>query len=239
MGEITNTQKILFSEFTREQLGQMIVNIFTNDVPVENIINNSDEEYMVTAISGNQQIRYFEEKRMFLLLMFGPDLSSVYKVANSPRDYMIGLLLYISSTPNFSYSFGLFKDRMNSFENLISKWNRFLDNVVKDISSIQKISMDNILILEVEDMLRFYISENSIVDFKFNMDNFDRIFKSIGEKYQFRIYLSQGEKEQLFTTGCSNGDGIKSGLCLEICQINNLINSIKGKPAKEVLTINE
>ena len=154
---------------------------------------------------------------------------------NAKYDYMIGLLLYLSSNPRFKYGFGYFKESILKFDKSLSDWCSFLNSIVSDINGIGSISFAPSVILQFGGILQFEIESNLIMDIKFNMVRFNELFEKKGSKYNFDIFVQNEGKSVIIASGVSDGSGEKSGLSSQISYLNNIYETLTTKNERFIL----
>lgn len=240
----THKKALAFKEFSRETLFNLIIDGFIEHISIQDIDNSDVNQHIKKEADSPSklEIRYEKEKRTFISMLFDPTLDSIYALRrNSLFDYMTGLHLYISTHPNYSYTFGLFKDKIASFDKLIEGWCEFLKAVVADVITLPVIAWQQPLILEIEGIVRLYLKDEGIIKIFINMSNFNQLFRKLSNNYNFGIFLSSnnGREEQLFILSHSNGKGEDSGLYKEFTRLNELVIKIKRKQYYYIKTVHE
>lgn len=232
MNNSTNKKILTYKEFSRENLFNLILEEYAPNILVQDIDNPKKNMAKDILSPLRSEIRYELEKRTFILFLFNPVLESIYALRKSSLfDYITGLHLYISSNPHFNYTFGLFKEKITSFDKLIGNWSHFLNSVVADIITLPAIAWKQTLYLEIENLIRFYLNEKGIIRITINMTNFNNFFKGISSCYDFAIFLYDNDNgsEQLLISGQGNGKGKESGLYMEFIRMNELVINIQKK----------
>lgn len=227
---------IPFVGLTREKLYISIRDSLVPQDSASEIFHKKDKDIVQTETrksTGSTEVRYFEEKCCFLLMMFDPMLMSyVSSRKNTNFDYMTGLHLFMSVNPNFQYGYGLFKHTIPIFDMLIEHWNDFLEAIIKDIQSLPSINLKETIVLKLEDFLCFRISNNEIENATVDMNRFDSILRMKGFEYNFSLVLVTNGKPQPLISGKSNGKGKEGNLCKTIMWLNNLVGTKDDKKVK-------
>lgn len=232
MRDNTNKKTLIFKEFSKENLYNLILDEYAPHIQNQDI--NDPKKNITNDIYSplKSEIRYEFEKRTFILFLFNPNLESIYASRKSQlSDYITGLHLYISSSQNFNYTFGLFKEKTIAFDNLIENWSLFLNSIIADITTLPAIAWKQTLFLEIEDLIRFYLDNESIVKISINIANYNIFFKGISSNYNFGIFLYDKENgnEQILISGQGNGLGKESDLYKEFTRVNKLVTNIQEK----------
>lgn len=215
---------IAFNALTRENLYKAICESLTEKESASDIFQKGGkgtEQTKKVLAESHTDVRYYEEKCSFLLMMFGPMLETYITYRkNDNFDYMTGLHLFMSSNPNFQYGFGMFKKSIAIYEELIEHWDKFLDAVIYDINSLPSISLIDTIVLRVENLLCFRIKDSEIKNISVDIQNFDSILIEKGTDYKFSFVLIQNGKPQQLITGTSNGKGKDGSLYNTISWLN-------------------
>ena len=166
------------------------------------------------------------DRLLFLNLLMDYDLENqIERRKNAKYDYMNGLLLYIASNHHFKYGFGYFKDNIQSFDNMLGKWCKFLNAVISDIKVLPVIKLDQQIAVEFGEILNIKLSKDVIYNVNINIDNFDRLFREMPPKYDFCIRVDKGT----FECGKSDGSGLQSGLYKAFSELNQLVQTLSSK----------
>lgn len=214
---------ILTKDLTRETLYNFFVNHYTNSIGVDEL----DKGDVVTEKGNNpssklEDVRYRTEKLIFLNLLMDNNLENqIEKRKNAKYDYLMGLLLFVTSNPNFNYGFGYFKESIISFDKALEGWCKFLNSVVSDINVIEEISFVDNAVIQCGGILRIEIKKDFINEVSINMEKFSESFGRCGSKYNFDILVNEGGKLISLVSGESNGSGKGSGLFRHISNLND------------------
>ncbi len=227
---------IPFVELTRDNLFVFICDSLAPQDSAYDIFLKDEKDTSqakIKNVSCNSEVRYYEEKSSFLLMMFDPMLMTYVSYRkNTNFDYMTGLHLFMSSNPNFNYGYGLFKKTIPIFDTLIDHWNGFLESVINDIHCLPPINFKETIVLKLEDLLCFRINNNKIENATVDLSCFDRIWKVKDRDYGFRIVLVSNGKPQPLISGKGNGNGKQSDLYKTIVWLNKLAESKDDKEKK-------
>ena len=207
----SNLEQVLFKDLDREVLYKLFINSNAQSMDVDEIgmINEG-----VQSSPKEREVRHRVEKLLFLNLLMDYDLENqIERRKNAKYDYMNGLLLYIASNHHFKYGFGYFKDNIQSFDNMLGQWCKFLNAVISDIKVLPVIKLDQQIAVEFGEILNI------------TMDNFDRLFREMPQKYDFCIRVDKGT----FECGKSDGSGLQSGLYKAFSELNQLVQTLSSK----------
>ena len=219
----SNLEQVLFKDLNREVLYKLFINSNAQSMNVDEI-GMIDEG--VQSSPKEREVRHRVEKLLFLNLLMEYDLENqIERRKNAKYDYMNGLLLYIASNHHFKYGFGYFKDNIQSFDNMLGQWCKFLNAVISDIKVLPVIKLDQQIAVEFGEILNITLSKDVIYDVKINMDNFDRLFWEMTPKYDFCIRVDKGT----FECGKSDGSGLLSNLYKAFSELNRLIQTLSSK----------
>ena len=236
MDNYTNKSPIFFIGLTRENLYESICDSLAPQDSACDIFQKNKKETALVKEKGESiisEVRYFEEKSSFLIMLFDPMLETyVAYRKNTNFDYMTGLHLFMSSNPNFNYGYGLFKKTIPIFDTLIDHWNDFLESVINDIHCLPPINLKETIVLKLEDLLCFRINNNKIENATVDLSCFDSIWKVKDRNYGFRIVLVSNGKPQPLVSGKGNGKGEQSDLYKTILWLNKLAGTKEGKRQK-------
>lgn len=228
---------VLTKDLTRETLYKLFIKSNTEIIGI-NDLDEIEREGQPENLSmaKNHDVRHLADKLLFISLLMDNDLENlIEKRKNVKYDYMIGLLLYLSSNPRFKYGFGYFKESILKFDKSLSEWCSFLNSIVSDIKGIGLISFASDVILQFGGILQFEIESNLIVDIKFNMVRFNELFENKGPKYDFDILVRNEGKSVIIASGVSDGSGEKSGLRCQISNLNNVYETLTTKNERFIL----
>lgn len=218
-----NIEQVLSKDLNREMLYKLFINDNAQSIDVAGI-DMIDEG--VQSSPKEQEVRHRAEKLLFLNLLMDDDLENqIERRKNAKYDYMNGLLLYIASNPRFKYGFGYFKDNIQSFDNILEQWCKFLNAVIADIKALPMIKLDQQVVVEFDEILDITLSKGIIGKVKIDMDNFDGLFKKRDKIYDFCIRIDKG----VFETGRSDGSGLQSNLYKAFSELNQLITTLSLK----------
>lgn len=220
--------RILTKDLSRETLYNLFVKHSTESIEIDELDKGKGKKRKESNNSSKQKdIRYRAEKLVFLNLLMDSNLENqIEKRKNTKYDYMIGLLLFVSSNPNFNYGFGYFKENIVSFDKTLDEWCKFLNSVVSDINTIGNISFARDIIIQCGGILRFEVVLDTIIDVSINMEEFSKSFRRCGSKYNFDVLVKEGEKLIPIASGESDGSGEKSGLHRQIFNLNNTCDTL-------------
>lgn len=228
---------VLTKDLTRETLYKLFIKSNIEIIGISDI----DEIEEVgkpknLSMTKNHEIRHFAEKLLFMSLLMDNNLENlIEKRKNAKYDYMIGLMLYISSNPQFQYGFGYFKECILRFDKSMSEWCSFLNSIVSDIKGMGLISFATDVILQFGGVLQFEIESNLIMDIQFNMARFNKLFEKKGPKYDFDIFVRNKGMSVIIASGVSDGSGEKSGLRTQISNLNNIYETLTIKNERFIL----
>jgi hypothetical protein len=218
---IPGQYRIRTKDLTRETLYNFFVNHCTDSIGVDELDKGD-------VVASNKQssklvdVRYRTEKLLFLNLLMDSNLENqIEKRKNTKYDYLIGLLLFVTSNTNFNYGFGYFKESIISFDNTLERWCKFLNSVVSDINVIGEISFVDHAIIQCGGILRIEIENDYINEVSINMEKFSESFERCGSKYNFDILVAEGGKMISVASGESDGSGERSGLYRQILNLND------------------
>lgn len=184
----------------------------------------------------NDDIRHKADKLLFLTLLMDYDLENQIEYRkNSKYDYLTGLLLYISSNPQFKYGFGYFKESIKNFDKMLEGWCKLINAVILDINSIGRISFSKKIFIHINDILLITIEEGNVTVIDVNLRKSDYFSCKWSNEYDFNILIPDKENEYILTSGRGNGTGEKSGLKLEIIRLNNLYNDLLRKNTAQII----
>lgn len=218
-----NTEQVLSKDLNREILYKLFINDNAQSIDVDKI-DMIDEE--AQSSSKEREVRHRAEKLLFLNLLMDYDLENqIERRKNAKYDYMNGLLLYIASNHHFKYGFGYFKDNIQSFDNMLEQWCKFLNAVISDINALPIIQLEQQVVVEFGEILDISLSKNTICKVKIEMENFDRLFEKKDKIYDFCIRIDK----EIFETGKSNGSGLQSNLYKAFSELNQLITTLSLK----------
>ncbi|MCM1140136.1 MAG: hypothetical protein NC453_16345 [Muribaculum sp.] len=215
--------RILTKDLTRETLYNFFVNHYTDSIGVDELDKGDvATEKRANPSSKLEDVRYRTEKLLFLNLLMDSNLENqIEKRKNAKYDYLIGLLLFVSSNSNFNYGFGYFKESIISFDSTLERWCRFLNSVVLDINNIGEISFVDNAVIQCGGILRIEIKKDFINEVSINMENFSESFGRCGSKYNFDILVKENGKLIALVSGESDGSGKGSGLYRQISNLND------------------
>lgn len=222
-----NLEQVLSKDLTRETLYKLFIesNVQSINVDKINIIDTEDQPL---------DVRHRVEKLLFLNLLMDYDLENqIEQRKNTKYDYMIGLLLYISSDPHFKYGFGYFKDCIQSFDKLLVQWCKFLNSVIADINALPVISLKQQIVIEFSETLNITLSKGVVYKVEIDMDNFDKLFNNKDKTYDFSIRIDK----VIFDMGKSDGSGLQSNLYKTVSELNRLITTLSLKRELEPMLI--
>ena len=228
---------ILTKDLTRETLYKLFIKSNTEIIGIDDLdeiegVGKSEN----LSMSKHQDVRHQAEKLLFMSMLMDNDLENlIEKRKNAKYDYMIGLLLYLSSNPRCKEGFGYFKESILKFDKSLSDWCSFLNSIVSDINGIGSISFAPSVILQFGGILQFEIESNLIMDIKFNMVRFNELFEKKGSKYNFDIFVQNEGKSVIIASGVSDGSGEKSGLSSQISYLNNIYETLTTKNERFIL----
>lgn len=230
-------KSVLTKDLTRETLYKLFIKSNTEIIGIDDLdeIEGVDKlENLPMTI--NHDVRHLAEKLLFMSMLMDNDLENlIEKRKNAKYDYMIGLLLYLSSNPRFKYGFGYFKESILKFDKSLSEWCSFLNSIVSDINGMGLISFAPDVILQFGSVLQFEIESNLIMDIRFNMVKFNELFEKKGPKYNFDIFVQNEGKSVIIASGVSDGSGEKSGLRSQISNLNNIYETLTIKNERFIL----
>ena len=159
-------KSILTKDLTRETLYKLFIKSNTEIIGIDDLdeIEGVDKPENL-PMTINHDVRHLAEKLLFMSMLMDNDLENlIEKRKNAKYDYMIGLLLYLSSNPRFKYGFGYFKESILKFDKSLSQWCSFLNSIVSDINGMGLISFAPDVILQFGGVLQFEIESNLIMD---------------------------------------------------------------------------
>lgn len=224
MGKDTTKEHspILTKDLSRETLYNLFVKHSVESIAIDDLKKGEDNGKGYGNSSKQKDIRYKTEKLLFLNFLMDSDLENqIEKRKNAKYDYMIGLLFFVTSNPNFNYNFGYFKENIVSFDKTLEEWCTFLNSVVSDINTVGEISFAHNVIIQCGGILRLEIVLDSIIEVSINMERFSESFVRCGSKYNFDVIVKEGEKLIPIASGESNGSGEQSGLHRQISHLND------------------
>ena len=218
--EIPNNHKqVLSKDLNRETLFKLFFDNNILSIGVDKIGMTKEEQ----PLFKEREVRYGAEKLLFLHLLMDSNLKNQIEQRKDVKyDYMIGLLLYIASNSHFKYSFGYFRDCIQSFDTILAQWCKFLDAIIADINVLPSINLEQHIIVELDEILNISLSKGVICSVKINMDNFDKLFNINGRTYDFSIRID----EEIFDVGKSDGSGLQSNLYNAFSELNRLIMTL-------------
>lgn len=164
-------KSVLTTDLTRETLYKLFIKSNTEIIRIDDLdeIEGVDKPENL-SMTKNHDVRHLAEKLLFMSMLMDYDLENlIEKRKNAKYDYMIGLLLYLSSNPRFKYGFGYFKESILKFDKSLSEWCSFLNSIVSDINGMGLISFAPDVILQFGSVLQFEIEANLIIDIRFNL----------------------------------------------------------------------
>lgn len=210
---------IAIGSLNRKNLYELFFERYTPSIRIEDI----DNKELASEVDG---VRYKAEKLIFMNLLLDYDLDAqIERRKNTKYDYLIGLLLYITSNSHFKYGFGYFIDSIQHFDNFLSVWCEFINSVISDINSLDTITFARIVFIQFAGILQIEISGDSIIDIVVNIDRFNAIFGKWSNKYDFNIIVdghsSDWINRNVIFSGTSDGSGRQSKICECIKQLNN------------------
>ena len=212
----SNFEQVLFKDLNREVLYKLFINSNAQSMDVDEI-GMIDEG--VQSSPKEREVRHRVEKLLFLNLLMDYDLENqIERRKNAKYDYMNGLLLYIASNHHFKYGFGYFKDNIQSFDNMLGQWCKFLNAVISDIKVLPIIKLDQQIAVEFGEILNITLSKDVIY-------NVNRLFRELPKKYEFCIRVDKGS----FECGKSDGSGLQSDLYKAFSELNRLIQTLSSK----------
>lgn len=225
-GDFEKIDKVSLKELTRESLYKLFISHTTETVAVNDLIVVGKKGKSATS----EDVRYKLDILAFLSLMMDYDLENqIEHRKNAKYDYMIGLLLYVSSNSQFKYGFGYFKESIKNFDNMLKGWNVFIDSAIEDIKAIDKIEIDPEIIVQLGGILRFRIACDTIVSVSIDVDKLKDIFTKWGKSYHFDILVKDGNKEFTIASGTGDGKGKQSGLYNQILILNDMYDDLSRK----------
>lgn len=225
-GDFEKNDKILLKELTRESLYKLFISHSSETIAVTDL----DAEGKKGNSAASEDVRYKTDILVFLSLLMDYDLENqIEHRKNVKYDYMTGLLLYVSSNPQFKYGFGYFKESIKNFDNMLKGWNDFIDAAIADIKVIEKIYIHPEIVIQIGCILRFRIAYDAIISVDIDLDKFKDIFSKWGREYHFDILVRDGNKEFTIASGTGDGKGKQSGLYNQILSLNDLYGDLSRK----------
>lgn len=212
--------KVHLRDLDRETLYKLFINSSAQSLEVDML------EKKKTSLRNNTDVRYREEKLLFLSLLMDYDLENqIERRKNAKYDYMIGLLLCIASNPRFKYTFGYFKDNIQIYDNKLIEWSKFLNAVILDIKSLSDISLSKLITVEFGGVLTITMTQGWLNNVKIELDQFDKVFDRINSEYDFCILIDN----KIIDTGKSNGTGVVSNLHKSFVNLKAFVDTCSDK----------
>ena len=87
------------------------------------------------------------------------------------------------------------------------------------------IRLEQQIAVEFGEILNITLSKDVIYNVNINMDNFDKLFREMPQKYDFCIRVDKGT----FECGKSDGSGLQSDLYKAFSELNRLIQTLSSK----------
>ena len=114
---------------------------------------------------------------------------------------------------------------MNLCIHWVDRLSVILSAVISDIKVLPIIKLDQQIAVEFGEILNITLSKDVIYNVNINMDNFDRLFREMPQKYDFCIRVDKGT----FECGKSDGSGLQSDLYKAFSELNRLIQTLSSK----------
>lgn len=210
--------KVLCKNFNREILYNLYIRDNTLSINVDDIVKKEN----TTSYINESKIRYRAEKLILLNLLMDKDLENQIELRkNSKYDYLIGLLLFITSNQHFKYGYGYFCESIISFDKFLKDWCNFLNAIIADINVLPTIQVPSNITISYEEVIEITISNGYVVSVKIDLNNFDKLFRQRSKNYNFSLIIDK----VIYEATVSDGSGYNSNLYKKYIELDNFFDT--------------